>query len=419
MYGRVILSALLFSIPFLFPAYFGFFILFFWVPLIKIFDKNVLLQYTSPTATKLIQVGFLWGIIAYGIHFIWLLDLLIKKSNATLLFSVFIYSFIVFYAALTSAIWFFFLSLCYSIRMGLVGATSGATASVLYFFLLDRYMFWFLEGRLSGGLSGYPFLNPLIPLMQYKKMFVFVLSIIGCKVPEVFFMPQNRVVKLCGREFVYIEPTKNAFEICKNLHSTEALAPGKENLIFVGPETTLQFPLNKKKSLVRLWCDVAPPGSSILLGSLREAVAPKKKKSVAVRDTYCNNKIKQFQTIYHLRQGLIIAYYDKRLLVPFSEKIPKWWRGWSWAGDLFLKNQYPISRGRGSEIFNLPYRVRPLVCSELFEMSRGEICAQDSDLLIAFVNDSWFCPYFRKIMVLGAAFKSWWCGKTLLYVGHP
>jgi apolipoprotein N-acyltransferase len=372
MYGRVILSARLFAIPFIFPEYCGFLIIFFLIPLI-------LLQLVPSTATKFAAAGFLWGLVAYGIHFIWLLNLLVKKSQASFYLSFIIYIFIVLYAALTSAVWFL------GMRFSSIAST------IVYFFLLDRYMFWFLG-------VGYSFLNPLIPLMQYQKCFVFFLSLCGFVPPQVCFMPENRAIKMCNVEFVYLAPAKNGYQICHQLRTE------KKASVFVGPETTLHSPLNKQQHFVGMWCDAAPSGSTLLLGSLREQRI---------------SKIKQYQTVYHLKEGLIIASYDKRVRVPFAERVPKWWRWLAWGRELFLKGFYSISRGKGGGFFCLPLKVRPLICSELFEMSRVQICAGESDLLIAFVNDSWFCPYFRKIMALGAVFKAWWLGKPLLYVGHP
>jgi hypothetical protein len=96
-----IASALLFSLPFIFPFYLGFLIIFFWVPLIFVFKKH-------PSKRGIFLYGFLWGIIVYGLNFFWFFDLLMKKSGVGTKLSLFLYLIFVCYAALTSSVLFFF-----------------------------------------------------------------------------------------------------------------------------------------------------------------------------------------------------------------------------------------------------------------------------------------------------------------------
>ena len=95
--------------------------------------------------------GFLWGLVAYGLHFIWIYILLVEKSHATSLLAFFLYFLIVIYSALTSGLWF--MGVSFFNRFFKKNVISFFVSTFLYFFLLDRWMFWFFN-------SGYPFLNP-------------------------------------------------------------------------------------------------------------------------------------------------------------------------------------------------------------------------------------------------------------------
>ncbi|MCK4517883.1 hypothetical protein KAT92_03845 [Candidatus Babeliales bacterium] len=399
----IIPSALTFSLPFLFVENLAWLIFFFPVSLFLIFQKNL---------TKPLACGFLWGLIAYGLHFIWLLDLLIKKSNATVLFSIFLYFVVVAYTASTSAIWFWVTSL--------VAKRTSPLAFLLttpiYFFLLDRYMFWFFQ-------SGYPFLNPLIPLMRYKSVACFLsffLAGFGWKGGEINFMPQQKQIALqtekgVGCLFIYLYPSQNknmheaATEIKRQIKSLNLKKQAKsyDCICVVGPESTFPFYLNQHKEYVSWWMSGLPENVSLTLGA------------------YSQEKQKNYQSVYNLKAGLIKIRYDKSHRIVFAEKFPRWLKKNKWAGGLFLKNKQSIKKGKNiseEQLFQLApnLSLTTLICSELFFISTGELLkrAKDRDFCVAFVNDSWFVPYFRKIMMLSARLKTLFLGKRILYVGH-
>ena len=358
------------------------------------------------TLKKPLACGFFLGLVAYGLHFIWLLDLLIKKSSATVYFSSFLYLIVVVYAASTSAIWF------WVTRRPLYFLLT----TPIYFLLLDRYMFWFLQ-------SGYPFLNPLIPLMRYK-WFVLLLSFLltgfGWNGGEVRFMPQQKQIVLETRQgesclLIYLCPTQNkqiheaAIEIKQQIKllNLKKQAENYNQICLVGPETTFPFPLNKYKEYVSWWMLGLPKNVTIVLGAYRQEGE------------------KSYQTIFKLERGLIKHTYDKPHRVAFTEKIPRYWKKFDWAKRLFFTKKQPIKKGRkktGNQSFKLSPNLLlvPLVCSEFFFLSAGELRqkARGVDFCVVFINDSWFAPYFRKIMMLSARLKTLLLGKKILYVGH-
>ncbi|HEY2775512.1 MAG TPA: apolipoprotein N-acyltransferase [Candidatus Binatia bacterium] len=79
--------------------------------------------------------------------------------------------------------------------------------------------------------------------------------------------------------------------------------------------------------------------------------------------------------------------YDKRVLLPFVEKVPAWasfvlespWRG-------------AFAEGRGPELFTIKgWRIAPLICLEsIYAGQAAERAASGADLLVNLSNDSWF-----------------------------
>lgn len=373
-----LVSAVAFSLPFIFPQYCAWLVLFFWIPLV----------------INRFRYGFIWGIVAYGLHFIWLLDLFIKKSNAHIWLAIILYAVIVIYAALSSMIWFF-VTRAMIRATGYVVMVSMITTAV-YFYLVDK-IFWFF-------LPSYPFLNPLIPLMQYKAV---------CKllfVPTIFFMPESSTVTLGENTFFYLAPAEGqyahscAHDLYRKIEKISSHIHIGKNAFLVGPETTFQFWLNKNEEFLKLWDRALPMDVSLLLGSIRLEEGA---------------KVRRYQTVYLIKNGLIIKSYDKTNLVSFVEKLPKRYRKCEWVRDLFMKDLVSFSRGKvGQDNFKLcnSLWVRPVLCSELFLLDN--INCKNADLIIAFVNDGWFCGYFRQLLKLLARVRIASYGVPLLYVGH-
>lgn len=381
------LSAISFSLPFVFSAL-GFLVLFFLIPLL--FLKRNHFRY-----------GFIWGMIAYGINYIWFYILLINKSTASIKLATVIYIIILTYSALTSAIWFYITDLLSKI----IGRTvSLILSSVLYFYTLDKWMFWFFG-------TGYPFLNPIIPLMNYpsfRRLLCYLLFITGINStsiePDFYHLPKQKSVTInSDYRFVYLKPCSrkgrnlDAYEVYKNLKSLK-LERNKDKIFVLGPETTYPYALRSENKLLSMWASVMPNNASLLLGTGR-------------------GEGKEFyQTVCQINKGLIINYYDKTHRVPFVERLPRYME---WASFLFDDKVF-ISKGKNlpeNEVFTLGggFTIKPVLCSELFMKKLEKV---DSEALVAFVNDDWFCSYFRHNLTLLARLKGLVLGAKVLFVGH-
>lgn len=397
----IILSALTYSAAFLFPDYCAWMILLFLIPLIH-------------HKTQTFLSGFLWGGIAYGIHFIWLYILLSQKSHAGPWISLLLYIFIVLYAAITSGVWFIFIGF---VTRYINKFLSIFISSCVYFVFIKHYMFWFLG-------TGYPFLNPLIPLVKYK-FFCFLFSVLlgSSIVPQFYHLPkEGDLILNHGKDtyaFCYLPPCTRRTErgcflqMCDHLKNLQ-LQKRSQNydaVFLLGPETTYPYRFNNKNWLLRRWGDLLPSNTHMLLGSayvIKTAKIPLKV------------RIKRHQSVYWLKGCLIMQRYDKTHRVPFTEKLPSYWKRKKWARSLFDDRVF-IKKGKNKSgtLFHLTstFSMRPILCSELF-MKYDLDCSGKPDFLVAFVNDDWFCGYFRRILLMLARYRGIMLGKSLVYVGH-
>jgi len=134
--------------------------------------------------------GFVWGVPAFGVHGIWFLVMIATKqvgASAIVLWLVTIG-----WLSLFSGLWLKLIHCSWLISTWLL-------TTVLFFFFIDKFcMFPF------GGLDGYPFFSPLIPLCYYPK-FLWCVKYIG----SVGVLSCLILFQICLTEFFYpsIHPT--------------------------------------------------------------------------------------------------------------------------------------------------------------------------------------------------------------------
>ena len=348
-------------------------------------------------AFQRIAYGAAWGVAFFAPHFMWLYVLLLSKSHATVVQATLLYVCIVCYASALSGIMF--------LLFRWLGFVLSASA---FFLFATKYSLWFW-----GRWEGYPFINPLVPLAKYK----WFLCVYGfaCSL----FFPGRQPVALDDYKICYIQPTYKAGQR-PNLHAVgqgiyhalcnlelETFSDAYKDLIVVAPESAFPFCLNKQKKYVRMWGAVLPGNSHFFIGAHR------RKKEGSTK--------KYFQSVFWLHRGLIMQAYDKKHLVPFVETMPVKWNTYAWAHGLFLKDVYAFSTPCDCVDDNL-FRVAehlcvaPKICSELFFCS--ERVLEQANLVLLFVNDSWFMGYIKDIMRSLAQLAAAQRGVPVVYVAH-
>jgi apolipoprotein N-acyltransferase len=350
---KTTLSAILFSFSFIFINQLGFLVVPSFLILYLVFRKNDLINISFH--------GFLWGGLALGLHFIWLYDLLLYKSSASILFATALYLFIVFYSGLLGIIFFNINKLLFNLSNKFFAQITFFILTISsFFYLIEKNFLFFIEKDF-----GYPFLNPLIPLANYKIFLVFYGLLFNVFVKK----QETSLNEFYGKnKIVYLKPVVNSFD-CKynsttvaqliykqlaelNLH--EKAKKGKR-LIIVSPESFYPFALNKNKKAIKLWSSVLPGNSTLFICGQREEKGEK--------------GFKIFQTVYMLETGRIIDFYDKKHRVLFVEKIPNNLKKINWSKKLFLCGKNKFKAGlQNNKLFILPDRqvIAPQICSEFF-----------------------------------------------------
>jgi len=417
----IILSALLFDAAFFFSDVCGFLILFVPIPLFiwlcnrpySIFDG--------------VRAGLLWGVLVFGAHFTWLWCLMVQHSAAQWWLCGLVYGAVVGYFSLWSCVW---LGACvvvtkvFTVRDGYKYGeelrrspterrrgtrTMNTIFSIIFFSLITLVFTYSLEHWSLKPLGidiSYPFINPRIPLAPYQ-----------------WFVPINQK-KSPPSSFAYVPPVANRI---KNVHAswrcnpegvgqkifhmiTDVVSEHQMASLFLAPESFFSFPLNECPHLVTLWTTALPPNALFLLGSI------------------LHDEKGYYQAAFCLREGLIINFYVKKILAPFTEKVPLLWNNVSSVREAFLgagSVEFLDHSTRGAvEYFDIgqSLRVIPRVCLEFFFMTRQECeryqTSQRKIMVAWFVNDSWFNEPFRQIMHNLARLKAYELGFPVLMIGH-
>ncbi len=343
--------------------------------------------------------GFVWGLMIFCFHFHWLAQALVKHAGISITLTAALLVPLVSYFSLLTALWFCAMRWACMRRAWLL-----APVSVAFWYLLDAYGL-----VLFGMRMGYPFINPCLPLMHYR----WALVLLGLFMPTQPTLHDTTalVERLCfvppvvNRAWCYGEswtrsPHAVVHRLCKQISFER-----EHNAVLVSPESTVLFPLNKYKALVRTLSPETNDQMVYILGSLGE------KHGLVEQVAHC------------LQRGLIIKTYVKKILVPFAEQTPP---AWQWLQGLRrrLAPGYAEGRAGGYEAgYDEPLliagcHVRLALCLEFFEQPVRALCCPKTDVVMALINDSWYGPLFREWLFLLGILKSHVSGRLVVYIGH-
>lgn len=417
----VFLAALAVNLAYFFPSVFGVAILLFWLPLVM----------RRLTFAK----GFVWGLLVFGPHFVWLAVLLATKSHAPMSLALAGYVGVTIYFALTGGILFWFAGkgavalramVRYASAMRSHSPRAGYYKDAAIFSLIAVFYYYFIENYslfIFGRCEGYPFLNPLIPLAEWRPV-IWLVAKVGALVRWVMF--SGALILNPGSpsdvRLVYMAPVSgvqdHAVEVGQCVYHALAvrnlgvLATGSKPLIIVTPESFYPFSLNVRPEQLALWSSVIPDDAYLIVGS----------QMLIGRKFY--------QAAYLTQKGLIRNYYVKHHCMPFVEKIPKLWKRIAPLRELFLQNADEFSRGKMSleqGLFDVGTNIRliPQICSEFFFTVSAhqvwQVCqaqGNNKTALLLLLNDSWFVDYFQRMLKAMATLKAAYFGIPVIYVGH-
>lgn len=388
-----------------------------------VFVTPPLLGYGLAHASSLwaaLSSGVCWGYIVYGCSCLWALHVLTAFTHAYAAVAVLIYLCVMGYFALTVGIWCALTWLWLQRTRCWWSALRWMGVALIGFFYLICVDYWILFPL--GKLEGFPFVLPYIPLASYT-WFLRGCAFVSCCWSGGGHTNDNhawqRVVRIeyiapiLNKQYGVVRYAENPCAVGQEIHRALCRAKryphdGKETL-FVTPESMYPFIMNDHQDQVELWLAALKEREHFFLGS------------------YYQINQKLYQTIFHWHDSRIMHVYVKKHCVPFVEKIHRPWRWLQVASELFLKDCLFFSRGNhhiGCSVFDVGgVAIIPQICSELFMKTRiSEVECKRSlfrrGVVCAFINDSWFPAYFKRILRNIVQFKAaWWC-IDIIYIGH-
>jgi|SaaInlLV_10m_DNA_2_1039722.scaffolds.fasta_scaffold00549_13 apolipoprotein N-acyltransferase len=376
-----------------------------------------LLVYLVRKKRTFFAAGFLWGFVVFALHSLWLLQLLFEKSNASFLLSFFIYLCIVLYFSLISGIWFLVTGTCAQFFNTFFKKVSiFFSFIVIYFFFINNYALWFL-----CNIKGYPFLNPILPLIRYKY-FLVLLTVLGfgksniqtnIKFQKTSFKNNimYEVMLPTGEKGAFIAPNElqpdmhgvAIYKKLKNLNLEKLSSKYKFVCVFM-PETSFLSSDLEKAGWLSLWNKALPAKAHFIFGGVRE------------EEGRC------YQTVYWIHEGRIMLNYDKKHCVDFVENTNGIWKQFKWARDLFLRDKTAFCVGNKDIKHKLEItpelNLNPYICSEFFVCKDVNHLVQRHSLQVLFLNDTWFNSYFINLLNRYMEMKVFFTGESVLCVSY-
>jgi hypothetical protein len=379
--------------------------------------------------------GFWWGFVFYSLFFSDLFRLIINRGYGLSRF--FAILFLLCYSSLCVALWFGlgkkFSTFAHNQSLKLL---CWGSITWLYFYWVDAGFFWIFgnwEGNqlnhLTVPLAVRPHWLYFLPFLG-KNGFLFILVFFSLSVVMFLtdFSKKKAFVCFCSclillSGFVLSKPKKNIPSWVKKIGCVIAYTDEQnpfniaEHIMFlldefkknhpevkciIMPESSFKFPLNIWTQCLRLWkTEDTEDYATLLIGSHRK------------------EGDQLFNTLYQVKKGKIVSYYDKKHGLFFTERIPPFWTYFTGSRTLFLKNHEPFNQGKNncSTIFiDHIGALSPMICSDLF-FTKSNLSGKDSFLCIA--NDSWFISaYIPFLMFLHAKVIAVLEQQSVLYVSY-
>jgi len=429
----VVISAILYVIPFIDPPHFWWFVFLFPVPLL----------YVALHIQLTFAMGYLWGLVTFGLHLSGVIAGMVGMARGPLLLKIIPGITLVLYEACYGAIWFWSMRRIqnllripqYSVQLLMLWVVS----LWVYFYVIDLYCLW-----IFGRAEGYMLMHPLLPLAIHPQL-LRLLPIIGkqmlslmlysvagaltlvimwrtriayiiliCSVlPWIisYMMPVQTPVppawlsRVISYTTIYpavsapMVVARGAADDFKQLLYVRADAD-----IIVLPESALYaYDIFAKADCMHAWCAEA-------LGRPVHIIA----------GSFGWNNGCYHNCAYLVHDGTLQMHHAKRHAMPLTERLPAWLH-LPWLHNLYFATMPAIVASdyeRSYFILDDDVRLVPYICSELF-FNEYPDDAYSMYPIISLTNDVW-CPalYVKQLLYLAARFKAIQWQRSILYISY-
>ena len=411
----LVVSALLYGCSFVMIYCFWWLSLLFLIPLAwdnTVFKKNPF------------RSGMVWGALTYGLQSLALFDF-VYHHQTNLFFLIFL-CFVLFLLIVLSGLWFVAMSYI-QIKNGAVRLELHALCAWLFFMIVHHGLFYWCTGQWFG----YPFSNPLIPLIHHSSLVHLSVVYVGISCSLFVLIAVQLIIAAIGNAYrvvfflllIGLEKVADRYQhtVVNNYNIVSVpVAVQKENSFYERIELLAQalfaaqntyqnarvflfpegvFPYSDYAShekLIQVLTPCCSAGSLILVGVYR------------VKDDY------RYNSCLCAQEGRIILYYDKKILIPFFEYIP-----FNDLDFLNVENKQSFKEGfydqQGSIQYGQGNSAIIKICAECF----WQDSQHKNGTIFALVNDDNFnWAYFPECMYWWAYLRASELNQTLLYAGY-
>lgn len=440
----IILSALIYVGAYIYPDYLYLGMFVWMLPIVTTDSDN---RYGF-------KAGYTWGLLFFGTHLAWLAVIVytIGKGYGSMI----VYFAAVAYFSLFSGFWLWLKQLLVYRLVRKIQNLKGKYVALWWTWVISTVTFIYLTCYCSlaifGCLDGYPFINPLLPLVSwtwyiepifyfgtvfswilivitnlsivafYKKStitsLIFVMLLISFPAMfSLFYKKTNIKISIEKNEMIYLQPVWNAkqlssaqtfYAIARCLDQIAAIHPQTKYILI--PESGFAYNLIEWSDKLDAWTSPFD-GVTIFIGGHRALP-----QGYAQTSRHKDNKI--FNSLYQITDGKIIAWYDKTHLVPLVERIPNWVQWVPIFKDVFTSDAYTFSYPEHDQSDLIMAGFRPCICSELF--FGKPICRPFARKwpMLFICNDSWLAlDYARDLAKRSVKLYSMQHNVPIVYVG--
>ncbi len=428
----LLLSAILYFIPFLFSDFLWWLIFIFPIPFLYVTSKHNL---------SFLQ-GYMWGLLVFALHGSAGIYSITRMAQESWIIGIVLGIGMVLYQALYPAIIFYGASTIlhkWKIEHFLYRVGMWSAALLVFIMWTDKYSFW-----IFGALEGYPLMHPLLPLSQ-RPALLMLLPFVGKHALTMLFLLFSFSVVAFARYknyitmfFVWCASMPWIFSLwCASASDAPVWYTCTKSLPYMmhcssdDPTVIFKVVAYQLRKIVTQFPEtemIIMPESAFNLNNFEQLSS-----SLPLWNGSCLGKPihilfgagrkedgHYYNTFHWIHDGVLQGYHDKKHTMLISERLV-WWMDTILLRKIYRRDGITIKKSCNDRVgIKLAQETAfvPYICSELFFNEKPD----DTYIgipIIAIVNDLWFLnTYIQQLLLLLACSKAISWQRHIIYVGY-